>query len=91
MAIKRSTLLTLVFLVAIGGVLLWSTLRSQNVECRVCMEFAGGRNCATAIAATEPEAARSAQTTACGTLAQGMNESIACSNRPPVERACVAR
>lgn len=88
---KRSTLLTLVFLVAIGGVLLWSTLRSQNVECRVCMEFGGGRNCATAIAVNEVEAARSAQTTACGILTNGMNESIACSNRQPVERSCRAR
>ena len=88
---KRSTLLTLVFLVSIGGVLLWSTLRSQNVECTVCMEFGGGRNCATAIAVDETEAARSAQATACGVLTQGMNESIACANRRPVERSCQAR
>jgi hypothetical protein len=88
---KRSTLLTLVFLVGIGGVLLWSTMRSQNVECTVCMEFGGGRNCATAIAVDEAEAARSAQATACGVLTAGMNESIACANRPPVERSCRAR
>lgn len=88
---KRSTVLTLVFLVAMGGVLLWSTLRAQNVECRVCVEFGGGRNCATAIAASEEEAARSAHTTACGVLTNGMNESIACGNRPPVERSCRVR
>lgn len=85
---KRGTVLTLVLFVGLGAVLLWSTLRTQSAECRVCVEFAGGRNCATASAASEEEAARSAQMTACGVLTGGMNESIACNNRPPVERSC---
>jgi hypothetical protein len=29
-----------------------------------------------------------AQTVACGPISQGMDESIACSNRPPVTRQC---
>jgi hypothetical protein len=88
---SRGTLVTIALVVAFGALLLWSTLSSQTAECTACVEFAGGRNCATASAASEEDAARSAQATACGVLTSGMNESIACSNRPPVERSCRAR
>lgn len=86
---KRSTLLTLVFLVAIGAVLLWSTLSSQQAECTVCIAFNGEQRCATASANTEQEAATAAQVAACGPMVAGMNESIACQSRVPVSRACV--
>ncbi len=85
---KRSTLVTLLFLVGMGGYLVWSTLRSQQAECEICVEFAGQRRCATASAATELDAATQAQTAACGPLAGGMNDAIACSNRTPVSRTC---
>ncbi|HEY0971507.1 MAG TPA: hypothetical protein VGE02_11125 [Gemmatimonadales bacterium] len=85
---SRGTIITLILFIGLGGVLLWSTLRSQTAECTVCVEFNGQRNCATASAASEDEATRSAQTTACGVLTNGMNETIACQNRPPVQRSC---
>jgi hypothetical protein len=34
---------------------------------------------------------RAAVSTACGPVASGMNESIACQNRPPVSQQCTAR
>jgi hypothetical protein len=85
---RRGTLLTVLAILAFGGFLLWSTLASQRVECTVTVSFAGGQTTATASAATEPDAAREAQTAACGPLAQGMNESIACGRVPPVRREC---
>jgi len=85
---NRGTLLTLAALLGLAAVLLWSTLAAQKVECSVCVQFGPGRNCATASAATEEEAARSAQTTACGVLTGSMNESIACGNQPPATRSC---
>lgn len=89
----RPTRKGLVFLalLAFVALLLWTTLSAQKVECHVCVEFAGGRNCATATASDEPEAANSAQTTACGVLASGMTASIACGNTPPAERRCRVR
>jgi hypothetical protein len=74
--------------IAFVGYLLWSTLAAQADECHVCVNFAGGHNCATASAASPSEATRQAQTTACGPLAQGMNDKIACDNTPPVSREC---
>jgi len=82
---------TIVAIVAFVVLLLWSTLSAQRVECEVCVEFQGRQNCATASAATEDEAARSAQTTACGTLAGGMAETVFCGNSAPSSRRCARR
>jgi len=87
----RGRILTLLALAVLVAILVWSTLSAQRAECRVCVEFAGQRNCAAATAASEAEAARSAQNTACGPLARGMDESIACSNRKPVAVSCRTR
>ena len=85
---KPKTLLTLAAILAFVGLLAWSTLSAQKVTCEVCVEFSGGRNCAKASHSSEAEAARTAQTTACGPLASGMSEVIACENRPEVSKSC---
>jgi hypothetical protein len=87
---SRKILVSLAIL-AFVAFLAWSTLSAQKVECDVCVEFANGRNCAVATAATEAEAVQSAQTTACGPLASGMTATIACGNTPPVRRQCRVR
>lgn len=88
---RPKSLLTAAIVLAFVAFLAWSTLSAQKAECEVCVEFKGGRNCATASHENEAEAARSAQTTACGPLAKGMNDAIACENRPPVSRQCSTR
>jgi hypothetical protein len=85
---KRSTIFTLLAAVAFGALLLYSTLSSQRIECTVTIDFNGRTNTATASGATEAEATKQAQSTACGPVASGMNESIACGNIVPVKKAC---
>ncbi len=85
---RRSTLLTLLVVVAFAAFLLYSTLTSQQAECSVTVEFNGRSNQATASGANAREAERQARTTACGPIARGMNETIACTNRPPARREC---
>lgn len=85
---NRARLITVLVVVAFTAFLLWSTLTSQHVECNVTVTFKGGRGTATASGASEADAVREAQTTACGPLASGMNESIACGRIPPVSRQC---
>lgn len=87
---KRSTLLTIVAAVAFGALLLYSTLSSQQVQCSVTVEFNGMRNSATASGASEDAALQQAQTTACGPMINGMNESIACGKVPPIQKRCQA-
>jgi hypothetical protein len=88
---KRGTLIGLVIAAIFAGFLLWSTLSAQRVDCEACVEFGGARNCAKVSGATQAEALRSAVSTACGPVTQGMNESIACQNRPPLSNRCTAR
>jgi hypothetical protein len=88
---KRGSIITLVAVIAFGALLLYNTLSAQKVECTVCVEYNGKRNCATASHSNEKDAAQSAQTTACGTISSGMNESIACGRTPPLSTQCKTR
>ena len=85
---KRSTIITIAVAAAFGAMLLYSTLTSQNVECSVTVEYNGRSNSATASGASESEALQQAQTTACGPIISGMNESIACGKVVPVAKSC---
>jgi hypothetical protein len=85
---KPATRMTVFAVVVLAAILLWSTLQAQRAACTVCVSYNGSSNCAHATAATVKEAQRSAQTTACGTLARGMDQSIACDNATPVEVHC---
>lgn len=87
---KPKTLLTIAVILGFVALLTWSTLSAQKVTCNVCVEFNGQRNCAKASHENQPEAERAAQTTACGPLAHGMNETIACENREAVSKSCQA-
>lgn len=88
---RPRTLGWLAVIIGFFAFLAYTTLAAQKVECEVCVEFNGKRNCATASHETEDEAVRSAQNTACGPVTSGMNDAIACDARPPVSRRCVTR
>jgi preprotein translocase subunit SecF len=88
---KRSTLITFAVIVAIVAVFFYMTAARASEECTVCIEFQGGSNCATAAGRTAAEATETAHNTACGPLVRGMNESIACGNRPPMSVQCRTR
>jgi hypothetical protein len=85
---RRGKIVTVLAALAFAGLLLYSTLSSQRIECTVTVAFDNARNTATASGATEADASREAQTTACGPLVHGMNESIACGRIPPISRQC---
>lgn len=85
---KRSTLLTVAAVIAVGLLFFYMTTARANQECNVCVEFQGGSNCATALGSTVGEATETAHKTACGPLVRGMNETIACDNRAPLSVQC---
>jgi hypothetical protein len=85
---KPKTLLTIAAVLIFAAFLAYTTLSAQKVTCNVCVEFNGRTNCASASHEDENQAVRSAQTTACGPVAGGMNETIACGNREPVSKKC---
>ena len=85
---KPKTVLTVAVILMFVAFLAYSTLSAQKVTCNVCVEFNGRSNCAPASAKDEIEATRTAQNTACGPVTSGMNETIACGNKPPVSQTC---
>ena len=78
----RAAIMWLIIAVFVGF-MAWTTLRAQKVTCDVCVTFNGGNRCATASAENEAEAKQSAQTTACGPLAAGMDQTIGCGRVVP--------
>ena len=85
---SRARLVTAILIVAFVAFLVYSTLEVQRVECTVTVDFQGQRRTATASGASEASATEQAQTTACGPLVNGMDESIACGRRPPTAVKC---
>ena len=88
---RRSTLYTLAAVLAVAALFFFMTTARAKVQCRVCMEFRGRSNCATAVGPTEQAAREGAQSTACGPIASGMDEQIGCSRTPPTAVQCEKR
>jgi hypothetical protein len=86
---SRTTKATLVFLVLFIGAVVVLSLRVPKVECEVCVTFHGEQRCSRASAADEKGALQSATIAACGVLAGGMTDTIACQNTPPDRTSCL--
>lgn len=77
-----------VAIAALGGTLVVSSLRTVQVECELCVEFRGQRQCRTGSGATREDAMSAAQRAACAPMAFGMDQDIACSNTVPRQVQC---
>jgi hypothetical protein len=88
---KRSTWITIAVVAAVIALFFYMSTARATQECTVCVEFQGRSNCATGAGATAAEATETAHSTACGPVASGMNETIACGNRAPVSVQCRSR
>ena len=84
-------MVTLVVIAAIAGLAIYSTTSQAGNRCQVCVTFNGRSNCAAAAGTTEQDAREGAQTTACGPLASGMDQSIACGRVQPDSVQCRIR
>lgn len=85
---KRSTVITLAVVAVIIALFFYMSTARAHEECRVCVNFNGRANCATAAGRTNAEATETAHQTACGPVAAGMNETIACNNHVAVSVQC---
>ena len=88
---SRTTKATIVFLAVFIGIVIFLSARSPRHECEVCLTFNGESVCRTAASGTREAAIESAVTSACGTLASGMTESIRCQHTPPDRVTCKGR
>jgi hypothetical protein len=88
---KRSTLYGIAAVLAVAALFFFMTTARAKVQCRVCVEYRGRANCATAAGPTEQAAREGGQTTACGPIASGMDEQIGCGRTPPASVECQNR
>ncbi|CAN5779476.1 hypothetical protein BH23GEM3_BH23GEM3_03560 [soil metagenome] len=70
------------------GFLIYASMPRVQSECEVCLEFQGELVCRRGAGATEEEARRAAQESACGGNTRGMSEIILCRNAVPVQVQC---
>ncbi len=85
---RRSAVITLVVLLALAALIVYSSLRVGTVECEVCIRYGGQLQCRTAAAADRDAALSSATTAACATLAAGRAASMECERTPPESASC---
>jgi hypothetical protein len=86
---SKTTLLAILFGLAVLGMLIYSTMGLQQYTCKVCKTYQGKTNCSTAHAPNREEATRTASDVACAVISSGMTESIQCSNTMPDSTECV--
>ena len=84
----RNLILAVLLLAGMGALFWQKTMSAQLATCDVCVVFNGQKQCSRASGASGKEAARTAHSTACGPISNGMNEKIACDSRPPETMRC---
>jgi len=88
---KSSTLYAIAVIAGIAALFFVMTAGTAKEECRVCMDFRGRYNCATAAGPTEAAATETARQTACGPITSGMDDAIGCGNTAPASVQCRTR
>jgi hypothetical protein len=82
--VKKKVLIGIVTAAAFIALLTYMSLGMRQHRVEVCVEFQGRKNCRTAAGPTKEQALRTATENACGLIASGMTDSMACSQTPPV-------
>ncbi len=84
----RNLIITVLLLAGMATLFWKKTMSAQLATCEVCVVFNGQKQCSKASGSSAQEATRTAHSTACGPISNGMNEKIACDSRPPETQRC---
>lgn len=85
---RRATWVILIAMALLIGYVVYGSMARVEVTCQLCIEFNGRTECRRGAGADEAEAKQAAQVSACGTLANGMDEVIRCQNLRPATLQC---
>lgn len=80
---KKPVLAGILFVLVVLGIMVYYSLGLSNSRVEVCIEFKGRSSCKIARAETQQEAIRRAVDNACGELASGVTETLACGRTEP--------
>ena len=86
--LKTTKLLVALGFSALIIYMVYSSFGFAKVNCEVCMELNGRKDCRTAWAASREEAIRTARDTACSLIANGRTENIRCGGTKPARVMC---
>jgi len=82
---KKPVVAGVIFVLIVLGVIVYSSFNLAKHRVEACIAFNGRTNCKTASATTEEFALQAAVTNACGEIAFGVTETLACEHTPPVK------
>jgi hypothetical protein len=82
---KKPMLFGILFLLVVLGAIVYSSMNLTQNRVEVCMTFHGQSSCRTAAGTTKEEAFQTAITNACGDIAGGVTDSIACERTEPTK------
>ena len=81
---KKPVVIGIVFVLVVLGVIIWSSFNMSQVKVKVCMQYEGRTNCATASGSTREFALRAATSTACAPISGGVTGTIGCEGSRPI-------
>ncbi len=82
---RKPVLFGILFLLLVLGAIVYSSMNLTKYRVEVCMNFHGQSTCRTAAGTTKEEALQTAVTNACGDIAGGVTDSIACERTEPAK------
>jgi hypothetical protein len=81
---RKPVLAGVIFVLLVLGVIIYSSFNLAKYRLEVCVNFNGKTNCKTASAVSEEFAQQTATANACGEIAFGVTETVACEHSAPV-------
>jgi hypothetical protein len=79
---KKLIPVVMIGVLAIIGLIVYSSMNLSSHRVEVCIDFQGRQACRTASGETRENAIRTAASNACSFLASGMTDSMACEHAP---------
>jgi len=80
---KKPVLVGIAIVGVILGIMIYSMMNLSSHRVEVCIQFNGLTNCKIARGATQEDAIRTATTNACGEIAGGVTDTMACLRSEP--------
>lgn len=87
---SRTTIISFLGLLALAGIVVYSSLGLTTHRCEVCVSFDGRQACRTVEGSSEEEAMAGATTNACALVASGVTDTMRCQRTPPARSSCEA-
>jgi hypothetical protein len=88
--VGRTTIVTVLSLLALAAIVVYSSMGLTTHRCEVCISFDGRQACRTVEGGSEDEAMAGATTNACALVASGVTETMRCQRTPPARSTCEA-